>query len=103
MQESRQSLGLDNFCPVSISLGLDNHLIFQSRLVSVSTTLKNSSLEESRSRQLENFRVSTGLGLDNLKIFESQKVSVSTTSLQKQWQLSYKTINQPVLSGNKYQ
>ena len=53
----------------------------QSRSVSVSTTPKFSSLDESRSRQLENFQVSTGLGLDNFGKVESRKVSVSTTSL----------------------
>ena len=49
---------------VSIGLGLDNLKISESRWVSVSTTLKFQSLNESRSRQLENFRVSMSLGLD---------------------------------------
>ena len=49
----------------------------QSRWVSVSTTTKLASLDESRSRQLRNFLVSMSLGLDNLRKSESRKVSVS--------------------------
>ena len=73
------SLGLDNHrisqsrwvsvstpqnFPVSMSLGLDNHRISQSRWVSVSTTTEIPSLDESRSRQPQNLIVSMSLGLN---------------------------------------
>ena len=48
-----------------MGLGLDNLQILESRWVSVSTTLKNQSLDESRSQQLWKIRVSMSLGLDN--------------------------------------
>ena len=44
----------------------------QSRLVSVSTTTEFPSLDESRSRQPQNFPVSMSLGLDNHKISQSR-------------------------------
>ena len=50
--------------PVSMSLGLDNHRISQSRWVSVSTTTEIPSLDESRSRQPQNLIVSMSLGLN---------------------------------------
>ena len=73
------SLGLDNHrisqsrwvsvstpqnFPVSMSLGLDNHRISQSRWVSVSTTTEIPSLDESRSQQPQNLIVSMSLGLN---------------------------------------
>ena len=54
--------------PVSFSLGLDKHKIYQSWWVSVSTTTKFPTLDESRSRQPKNFPVSMSLGLDNHRI-----------------------------------
>ena len=66
--------------PVSMSLGLDNHRISQSRWVSVSTTTKFPSLDESRSRQPQNFPVSMSLGLDKHRNSQSRWVSVSTTT-----------------------
>ena len=50
-----------------------------SRWVSVSTTTKFQSLDESRSRHPQNFKVSMSLGLDIHNILKSQWVSVSTT------------------------
>ena len=79
-RDSRWSLGLDNFCSVSAGLGLDNHRNSQSRWVSVSTTTKFPSLDESWSRQPQNFPVSMSLGLDNHRISQSRWVSVSTTT-----------------------
>jgi len=67
----RQSESLDG---VSVSTSLA-----QSRLVSVSTSSKFPSLDESRSRHPANFQVSMSLGLDILEISQSRWVSVSTS------------------------
>ena len=78
-RESRWSLGIDIFCPVSSGLGLDIHQISRSRWVSVSTSQKFLSLDESRSRHPRNFSVSMSLGLDIQEISQSRWVSVSTS------------------------
>ena len=62
-----------------MSLGLDIQKNFQSRWVSVSTSNKFLSLDESQSRQLWDFSVSMSLGLDICKISQSRWVSVSTS------------------------
>ena len=51
----------------------------QSRLVSVSTSIKFPGLDESRSRHLWNSSVSMSLGLDIQEISQSRWVSVSTS------------------------
>ena len=86
------SLGLDNHrisqsrwvsvstpqnFPVSMSLGLDNHRISQSRWVSVSTTTEIPSLDESRSRQPQNLIVSMSLG-HNIKWISKYRFKRST-------------------------
>ena len=51
----------------------------QSKLVSVSTSIKLPSLNESRSHHPKNFSVSMSLSLDIQEIFQSQWVPVSTS------------------------
>ena len=58
-RESRWSLGIDIFCPVSTGLGLDIQQISQSRLVSVSTSIEFLSLDESRSQQIFRYQSQT--------------------------------------------
>ena len=83
-RESRWSLGIDIFCPVSTGLGLDIHWFSQSRWVSVSTSKKFLSLDESRSRHPRNLSVSMSLGLDIHKISKSCWVIKQRKAKQKE-------------------
>ena len=82
-------------CESLVKVSVSTTLV-QFRSVSVSTTIKFSSLDWSRYRQPWKNPVSKSLGLDNLNFSESRPVSVSTTwkflSLVKSWsrQLPYK-------------
>ena len=67
-----------------MSLGLDIREISQSRWVSVSTSKKSLSLDESRSRYPINFPVSISLGLDIHKISKSCWVIKQRKAKQKE-------------------
>ena len=83
-RESQWTLGIDIFCPVSTGLGLDIHWFSQSRWVSVSTSEKFLSLNESRSRHPRNISVSTSLSLDIHKISKSCWVIKQRKAKQKE-------------------